>query len=298
MSDIIYYKNGEKTFRISPPTVGTKCPETKLEVKKMTEKERIQGEIKILQSKLALLEELDRVKSPAEEAFKRVYYRYPDKLDDKYGSAWDIFEKGYEAHQSLVDDANKIIAAASMTNCTLEGNPPNGCSAWSEWFELFGSKGILNGLRLSSIDKKKPEPECPDEPLEYDEVEWDISETAPEVTTENALLEAYKATFGKYPTVGSSASKFDIQSWNIFQYGFRFGCGELQSSVDDDSEETAPPKPTVSLYARLDDGFPYSRSGICKKVRGFLLDEGVIECEDEEYITFTLHKSLLDAPND
>lgn len=41
MSDIIYYKNGEKTYRISPPstitTVGTQCPKTKLEVKKMTE---------------------------------------------------------------------------------------------------------------------------------------------------------------------------------------------------------------------------------------------------------------------
>ena len=36
MSDIIYYKNGEETFRISPPTVRTKCPETQLEIK-MTE---------------------------------------------------------------------------------------------------------------------------------------------------------------------------------------------------------------------------------------------------------------------
>lgn len=34
MGDIIYYKNGEETFRISPPTpptLGTKCPETKIE---------------------------------------------------------------------------------------------------------------------------------------------------------------------------------------------------------------------------------------------------------------------------
>jgi hypothetical protein len=30
MSDVIYYKNGEETFRISPPTVGTKTPKTKL----------------------------------------------------------------------------------------------------------------------------------------------------------------------------------------------------------------------------------------------------------------------------
>ncbi len=35
MSDMIYYKNGEETFRISHPTFETKCPETKLEVKKM-----------------------------------------------------------------------------------------------------------------------------------------------------------------------------------------------------------------------------------------------------------------------
>lgn len=68
--------------------------------------------------------------------------------------------------------------------------------------------------------------------------------------------------------------------------------------VEWDISENVPSKPAVSLYARLDDKFLYSRSGICKKVRGFLLDEGVIEYEDDECITFTLHKSLLDAPND
>jgi hypothetical protein len=61
--------------------------------------ELLKQEIKMLQSKLEFLEELDRVKSPAEEAFKKVYCRYPDKLDDKYGSAWDIFEKGYARAQ-------------------------------------------------------------------------------------------------------------------------------------------------------------------------------------------------------
>ena len=65
-----------------------------------------------------------------------------------------------------------------------------------------------------------------------------------------------------------------------------------------DISETAPPEPAVSLYARLDDGFLYSRSGICKKVRDFLLDECSIEYEDEECITFILQKSLLDTPND
>ena len=36
MSDLIFYTNGEETSRIPFPTPGTKCPETKLEIK-MTE---------------------------------------------------------------------------------------------------------------------------------------------------------------------------------------------------------------------------------------------------------------------
>lgn len=51
-----------------------------------------------------------------------------------------------------------------MINCFIDGNPPNGCSAWSEWYELFGSKGILHGLKISSIDTKAV---SPDEPKIY-----------------------------------------------------------------------------------------------------------------------------------
>ena len=36
MTDMIFFTNGEEYFRIPFPTPGTKCPETKLEVKKMT----------------------------------------------------------------------------------------------------------------------------------------------------------------------------------------------------------------------------------------------------------------------
>ena len=61
----------------------------------MTEIEKTKGEIKVLQAKLELLKEMENFKTPAEEAYKRVYCRYPDK----YGSAWDIFEKGYARAQ-------------------------------------------------------------------------------------------------------------------------------------------------------------------------------------------------------
>jgi hypothetical protein len=61
----------------------------------MTEIEKTEGEIKVLQAKLELLKEMENHKTPAEEAFKRVYCRYPDKYD----SSWDIFEKGYARAQ-------------------------------------------------------------------------------------------------------------------------------------------------------------------------------------------------------
>ena len=94
MSDIIYYKNGEETFRISPPTVGTKCPETKLEVKKMNEIQKVKAEMKMLEKKLSFLEELEKTKSPVEEAFKKVYGEYP--MGEPF---WVVFKKGYEEAQ-------------------------------------------------------------------------------------------------------------------------------------------------------------------------------------------------------
>jgi hypothetical protein len=44
MTDMIFSTDGEESFRIPPPFshnhyVGTKCPETKLEIKKMTDEE-------------------------------------------------------------------------------------------------------------------------------------------------------------------------------------------------------------------------------------------------------------------
>ena len=95
MSDMIFYKNGEETFRISPPTVGTKCPETKLEVKKMTEIEKTKKDIEVLTAKLALLEEIENHKTPCEEAFQRVYGFYPETYED----SWSSFQDGYIAAQ-------------------------------------------------------------------------------------------------------------------------------------------------------------------------------------------------------
>ena len=97
--------------------LGIVCPTHKLEIKerKMTSKETIQTvkeDIALLQEKLKKLEEMEKHKTPAEEAFYRVYSRYSGELD---GSSWDIFEKGYnEAHKDAVEN-NKNFEPTPQT---------------------------------------------------------------------------------------------------------------------------------------------------------------------------------------
>ena len=62
---------------------------------KMTEIEKTEGEIKVLQAKLELLKELEKHITPCEEAYKRVYGFYPETYED----SWSSFQDGYIASQ-------------------------------------------------------------------------------------------------------------------------------------------------------------------------------------------------------
>jgi hypothetical protein len=239
---------------------GIVCPTHKLKIKerKMTSKETIQQlkeDIAILQEKLKKLEELDRVKTPAEEAFYRIYSRYPDKLDDRHGSLWNGFITGYdlgyvhatkdaiennknfeptsqeqennewrnvalsfgeelvsigpcgyddmtandwlewakgaygkncdgwlklvlkkqrkyEALTKKLQEKTVIEPTPPITNGFFEGNPPDGCSSWGEFFEEFIRTGNLRGLKISSLNNKvkEPKPETLYEALALEEV--------------------------------------------------------------------------------------------------------------------------------
>ena len=114
MSDIIYYKNGEETFRISPPTpgtVGTKCPETKLEIK-MTETFTLEltlDELHMLDKYVEYCEETKeffeklkdaypKQKSPVEEAYKDWCGEYPTGGPSE-DAKWGAFLAGYQVTQ-------------------------------------------------------------------------------------------------------------------------------------------------------------------------------------------------------
>ena len=68
--------------------------------------ELVKQEIKMLQSKLSFLEELENYKAPVEEAYKDWWGQYPElETDSKYDDMrWRGFQAGYGAAQSKDDE--------------------------------------------------------------------------------------------------------------------------------------------------------------------------------------------------
>jgi hypothetical protein len=117
MSDIIFKTDGKETSRmpsrtIQELTIGTKCPETKLKVTRMTDIEKVKGEIKVLEKKLALLEEMENHKSPIEKAYHNAYGKYPItdvSMSDWDAVSWSSFQKGWEAAQNNSEDISRVL---------------------------------------------------------------------------------------------------------------------------------------------------------------------------------------------
>lgn len=59
--------------------------------------EEVKAQIQVLQKKLSFLEELEKTKSPVEEAYKRVYGVYP--MTDDTDGHWENFQAGYKSAQ-------------------------------------------------------------------------------------------------------------------------------------------------------------------------------------------------------
>ena len=102
MSDLIFYTNGEETSCIPFPTPGTKCPETKLEIK-MTEsdisKVLIEGDYATIMG--VKYKRVEEPKTPVEEAYKEWWGQYPElETDSEYDDMrWQGFQAGYELAQ-------------------------------------------------------------------------------------------------------------------------------------------------------------------------------------------------------
>ncbi len=67
---------------------------------KMTEIEELKAQIKVLEKKLSFLEELEKTKSPVEEAYKDWWGEYPPtnpSVDNIFDIRWRAFQMGYNA---------------------------------------------------------------------------------------------------------------------------------------------------------------------------------------------------------
>jgi hypothetical protein len=117
-----------------------------LEELKMTEIEKVKGEIKVLQAKLSLLEEMENYKTPAEEAYKEWMGEYPstdESVDNTDDIRWRAFQMGYNASKNNCEDISRVL--------------------------IEGDDVYIMGVKYQRVE----EPYCPDEPEYYDEVEWD-----------------------------------------------------------------------------------------------------------------------------
>jgi len=65
----------------------------------MTEIEKVKAEIKVLEAKLSLLEEIEKHKSPVEKAYKDWWGQYPElETDSQYDvTRWHGFQAGFRA---------------------------------------------------------------------------------------------------------------------------------------------------------------------------------------------------------
>ena len=95
----------------------------------MTEIEKTEGEIKVLQAKLELLKEMEKHKPPCEKAFKRVYGYYQEVCER---SVWIAFKKGYDA---------------SKEECKVEEEPKPMNDAINRLLEKYKSQKLWNMVR-------------------------------------------------------------------------------------------------------------------------------------------------------
>ena len=101
----------------------------------MTEIEKTEGEIKVLQAKLELLKEMENHKSPEEEAYKRVYGWYPPttpSVSNYEDSRWCSFQNGYNA---------------SKEDCKVEEEPKPMDDAINRLLEKYKSQKLWNMVR-------------------------------------------------------------------------------------------------------------------------------------------------------
>jgi hypothetical protein len=161
----------------------------------MTEIERVKAQIKVLEKKLSFLEELEKTKTPVEEAYKDWWGEYPElETDGEFDETrWLGFQAGYNAAyeekvlQEPKDNEWKSVAlrfgeklSGYLSDNYYELSP----AAWFRWAVFTYGKGqhIKDAVR-ESVKWCEENPDK--DPLDY------LKPQSPE-ETEQSLKEAFR----------------------------------------------------------------------------------------------------------
>jgi len=112
----------------------------------MTEIEKIKAEIKVLEAKLSLLEEIEKHKSPVEKAYKDWWGQYPEwETDSQYDVArWHGFQAGFRAaYEEKVREDDYY----NEVECDEKDNPKPMDDVMDRLVEKYKSKKLFDVIR-------------------------------------------------------------------------------------------------------------------------------------------------------
>ena len=125
----------------------------------MTEIQKVKAEIKVLQSKLSFLEELEKTKSPVEEAFKDWMGVYPPtnpSVDNIFDIRWRAFQMGYNAAyeekvaQEPEEEPEELKTLYQMLRD--EECRDDVCSVVKEWMSQY-THNVMTGEYLKGYEE-------------------------------------------------------------------------------------------------------------------------------------------------
>jgi hypothetical protein len=156
MSDLIFKTDGKETFRIPFPTPGTKCPETKLEIK-MTEPITLN----LTLDELKLIDKYVEYGEETKHVFDKIKQAYPQPRME-YQESGTVDKVEYNGHTYLrIDYDDGCFGGVWWKQIERHKSPMNIVTDCA-------TRNILEGLWFNQVKKG-----VIDEPEHYDEVEWD-----------------------------------------------------------------------------------------------------------------------------
>ena len=178
MDDIIFKTKDKETFRIPFPSPGTKCPETKLEIK-MTEPITL---ILTLEE-LKLIDKHLWISGATKPILEKVKQAYPQpKMEYQESGTVDKVEYNGHTYLRIMYDDSTSFGGVWWKQIERHKSPMNIVTDDE-------TRNILEGLWFNQVKKG-----VIDEPEYYDEVEWDEKDNPkPMDEVVNRLVKKYEA---------------------------------------------------------------------------------------------------------